>query len=171
MFWLLCTLNNTFVLVGLYHFDKCIIKSTRCTFKSTLVFNTFLLIVDIYNKIQEEIKRQRIDKTALSKQLGISRNTVYNLNESTSIGTIFKIIEALGKTPCEFLLDEPKKVTAYAANNMSVSALSQIHEEAVMYGEIDYKEKYFETLEKLNAGNEHLLSFIDIKKNSTKVKK
>lgn len=119
--------------------------------------------MDLYSKIQEEFKRQRIDKTALSKQLGISRNTVYNLNEGTAIGTILKIIEVLGKQPSYFLQDEkPYK---------NPNALATIHEEAEVYGAINYKQKYFETLEKLNAANEKLLSFTDIKKGLTKPKK
>lgn len=119
--------------------------------------------MDLYNKIQEEFKRKRIDKTALSKQLGISRNTVYNLNEGTAIGTIFKIIEALGMKPSDFFTEEK--------SYKNVSALNVIHEEKPIYGEVNYKEKYYETLEKLNEANEKLLSYTDLKKGSIKSKK
>lgn len=47
-------------------------------------------------------------------------------------------------------------------------ALSIVAEESEVYGVTNYKEKYFETLEKLNACNERLLGFTDLKKGSIK---
>jgi len=59
--------------------------------------------------------------------------------------------------------------TFFGLKNHSI--LNIVHEEAEVYGEVNYKQKYFETLEKLNAANERLLAFTDLKKDITKKKK
>jgi hypothetical protein len=52
-----------------------------------------------------------------------------------------------------------------------VAKLSHIEEEAEVYGQINYKQKYYETLEKLNLANERIMAFTDQKKDLIKKKK
>lgn len=113
-----------------------------------------------YEKIELEIKRQRISKTELASKLGLTRTAVYKLTDKTAISTYFKIIEALGMKPADFFKETEK-----------VHALSMLHEEGEVYGVVNYKEKYFDALEKLNHANERLLMFSDIKKETIKPKK
>lgn len=100
----------------------------------------------LFKKIEEEIKAKRLNKTTIANTIGISRNTVYNLNEGTSIGTIFKIIEALGKTPVQFLTELENET------NVAEGAINQTPP-------TDYKQNYIEILEKLNYANEQLLEY------------
>lgn len=99
----------------------------------------------LFDKIQEELKSKRLDKSALAKQIGVARGTVYNLNEGTAIGTVFKIIEALGKTPVQFLKELETEIATKETGSIKPPPV------------VDYQKNYIETLEKLNYANEQLL--------------
>ena len=119
--------------------------------------------MELFKKIEAEITAKRLNKSELAKKIGVTRSTVYNLNEKTAIGTIFKIIEALGKTPVEFLSEEK--------DHKQIASLSLVHEEGAVYGVIDYKEKYYEVLEENRLLNNELRNLTDLKKGSIKPKK
>lgn len=119
--------------------------------------------MDFYAKIEHEINRQKLSKTELAKKLGLTRTAVYKLTDKTAISTYFKIIEVLGMKPADFFKDQVK----YKNHTVKSTLLEQSED----YNSVNYKEKYYETLEKLNLANERLLAFTDIKKEPIKKKK
>jgi DNA-binding XRE family transcriptional regulator len=122
-----------------------------------------LLALDFYKKINEQIKATNLTTAEFARRVGVSRDTVYNLSEKTAISTYFKIIEVLGKKPEDFF----KPMNDYE----KLAKLTHIAEEAETFGEVNYKQKYYETLEKLNLANERIMAFTDQKKDLTKNKK
>lgn len=113
--------------------------------------------MSIQYKIDKLIEDKNLTKTAFARIIGVSRDTVYNLDENTKLSTFIKISEFL-KVPLSDILDNKKEKTK----------LSIVAEESEVYGVTNYKEKYLETLEKLNACNERLLAYTDLKKGSIK---
>lgn len=115
----------------------------------------------IQYKIEKLIESKKLTKSAFAKAVGIHIDTVYNLKDETiKVSTLLKISEVLGVSILHFLDKEEKKEPK--------NRLSIVSEESEVYGVTNYKEKYFETLEKLNACNERVLAFTDIKKGVTK---
>lgn len=115
----------------------------------------------IQHKIDRLIESKKLTKSAFAKAVGIHLDTVYNLKDETiKLSTLLKISEVLGVEIDYFLNNEDK---TEQKNKLSIVA-----EESEVYGVVNYKEKYFETLEKLNACNERVLSYTDIKKGTIK---
>lgn len=115
--------------------------------------------MSIQFKIDKLIEAKGLSKTKFAAAIGVNRDTVYNLNENTKLGTYLKI--------CEYFKIELSDIIG---NKKPKIGLSVVHEEAEVYGEVNYKEKYLDALEKLNAANERLLQYSDLKKGLTKKK-
>ena len=112
-----------------------------------------------YAKLRNTLETNKISVTELCKNLDIDRKTFYNNleNRNMKVETLEKICLFLS-VPITYFFDlENKKNT-----------LSIVAEESEVYGFTNYKEKYFETLEKLNACNERVLAFTDLKKGKIK---
>lgn len=112
-----------------------------------------------YSKLRNVVENSKLTISELCKKLEIDRKTFYNNfeNRTMKVETLEKIC---------FLLEVP--ITNFFENEPKKTALSIVAEESEVYGVTNYKEKYFETLEKLNACNERLLGFTDLKKGSIK---
>lgn len=119
-----------------------------------------------YIKLKNTVETSKVSISELCKKIGIDRKTFYNNieNKNLKVETLEKICAILDISINIFLPAKPK-------NYASEEKISYASESEVAYGTIDYKTKYFETLEKLNAANERLLAYTDIKKDLTKKKK
>ena len=120
--------------------------------------------MNFYDKIKEDIKATNLNVAEFARRVGVSRDTVYKLGEGTAISTYFKIIEVLGKKPSDYFNEKEK-------DYKTVAGLDILQQEGEVYGVVDYKQKYYEALEKLdnvnnklNEANERLLAFMDVKK-------
>jgi len=122
--------------------------------------NNLLLKVSLQFKIDKLIEEAKLTKTSFAKKIGISRDSVYNLDEKTRLSTFLKICEFF-KVPMSELIDED-----YLKKTAETQKLNVIKEESEVYQAVNYKEKYFSTLEKLNAANEKLLKLQDSIKKS-----
>lgn len=117
--------------------------------------------MSVVYRIKKRLEDEKVNINAFSKAIGISPKGVYKwTDESIKLSTLLKISEFLD-VPIEYFLNKEEKTPAK-------SKLSIVSEESEVYGVTNYKEKYFETLEKLNTCNERLLAFTDLKKNTTK---
>lgn len=115
----------------------------------------------IVYKINKLLEDKKVSKTDFAKAIGVNRDTVYNFtDDSIKVSLLLKISDFLGVSVDYFFSKEEKKEAK--------TKISIVAEESEVYGVTNYKEKYFETLEKLNACNERVLAFTDLKKNVTK---
>lgn len=122
----------------------------------------------IGNKIKAlVVENSKISLVDFATKIGYTEPGMYNIFKSEDVNT--RVIKLICKTLNINFSDVfiEKKESEYKKS----THLSMVHEEAEVYGEINYKQKYFDTLEKLNCANERLLSFTDIKKGSIKLKK
>lgn len=87
--------------------------------------------------------------------------------KALSADTLAKIVSIFPDVNCEWLLLGKGEMLKKYENKQALSILA---EESEVYGVVNYKEKYFETLEKLNQANERLLALTDIKKELIKKK-
>lgn len=64
-------------------------------------------------QLDQEMKRQKLSKTALAKRLGTSRTEIYRVldpaNEAVSLGTLKKAAVAVGKKLRLELVDAPER--------------------------------------------------------------
>lgn len=113
----------------------------------------------IQYKIDKLIESKKLTKSSFAKAVGIHIDTVYNLKDETiKLSTLLKISEVLD-VPISYFLENDKKNDV--KNNV-------VMEQKEVYEVVNYKEKYLETLEKLNLCNERLLAYTDYKKRTVK---
>lgn len=119
-----------------------------------------------------KIKELIVQKTDLNiidfaKKIGYSEQGLHKILKKKDLSTeiIKKVCEELSISFSDFFAE--KKENDYK----KVTGLAIVHEEGAVYGVVDYKEKYYEALEKLdnvnnklNEANERLLAFMDVKK-------
>jgi DNA-binding Xre family transcriptional regulator len=112
-----------------------------------------------YNRLKEVIETNSLGISGLFKKLNINRGSFYySIDKKTlKVETLEKICEALGINVLQFF---PNNEIEYTNKSNKNRGLEVIHEEAP----INFKEKYLQTLEKLNIANERLLDFTDPKK-------
>ncbi len=101
--------------------------------------------------------KSTLNKLEFANKIGHTSQSLHGIfkKEDVSTSLLKTIANELGISIKDFFHDEKSK-------------LSVVSEESEVYGVINYKEKYFETLEKLNACNERVLAFTDLKKSTTK---
>lgn len=91
--------------------------------------NSILLKVSLQHKIDTLIEGKKLTKTAFAKEIGISRDSVYNLDHTTRLGTILKICQYF-KVNLSDIIDED-----FTQNGK----LNVINEEKAVYDVINYK--------------------------------
>lgn len=117
-----------------------------------------------YKRLIEVVKTNELGVSGLFKKLNVNRgNFYYSIeNQTLKVETLEKICEALGISVMQFFPNNNE--IEYTNKSYKNRSIEVIHEEAP----INYKEKYLQTLEKLNIANERLLDFTDPKKDIIK---
>ncbi len=120
-----------------------------------------------YDKLISVVKSNELGVSGLFKKLNISRgNFYYSMeNKTLKVETLEKICEALGVNIVQFFPNSEINYTNKEYHKKR--GIEIIHEEAI----INHKEKYLQTLEKLNIANERLLDFTDPKKDIIRTNK
>lgn len=96
---------------------------------------------NIIYKIDKVRASQRFTKTEFAKLIGLSRDTVQNLNESSlKVETLIKIAEVLS-TPIEYFFKKDAKSKAYT----TADNISQVSEPT----EVEHLRKRVQDLEKI----------------------
>lgn len=117
-----------------------------------------------YIRLENIIKDNELSVSELFKKIDINRGSFYYSikKKSLKVETLEKICEVLGISIFQFFSNNEIEYTN--KKYQQKRGLEVIHEEAP----INYKEKYLQTLEKLNIANERLLDFTDPKKGTIK---
>lgn len=117
--------------------------------------------MSLQSKVDHLIEDKGLTKTKFAAILGVSRDTVYNLNENSKLITYMKICKYFKISLSDLIDDQERKPK---------TTLSAVAEESEVYGVPNYRELYYSTLEKLNACNERVIAFTDLKKDTIKKK-
>lgn len=122
-----------------------------------------------YKRLKEVIENNSLGISGLFKKLDTNRGSFYYAIEKKTlkVETLEKICAVLEINIMQFFPNNDIQYTNKEYNKKR--GIEVIHEEAP----INYKEKYLQTLEKLNIANERLLDFTDPKKdiiNKSKVR-
>ncbi len=119
-----------------------------------------------YERLKEVIESNVLGVSGLFKKLDMNRGSFYySIDKKTlKVETLEKICKALEINVLQFF---PNSEIEYTNKLFKNRGIEVIHEEAP----INYKEKYLQTLEKLNTANERLLDFTDPKKDIIKKSK
>lgn len=114
-----------------------------------------------FGLIENLRKRKKLTQKEFAVKIGFTVTGYQKMINAgdTKVSTIERICS-------EFNVDILTFFGQYSAkNNLSVVA-----EESEIYGAPNYKELYYSTLEKLNACNERVIAFTDLKKDTIKKK-
>lgn len=126
-------------------------------------------IFTIKERILQFVENQKIKKKDFYSQTEIRAANFKGIGLKSEIGgnKLVKILTIYPQINAEWLLLGKGEMLKKYENKQALSILA---EESEVYGVVNYKEKYFETLEKLNQANERLLALTDIKKELIKKK-
>lgn len=104
-------------------------------------------------------KRKKLTQAEFAKMIDFTVTGYQKMiaNKDIKVSSLEKICEVFSVN-----------ISTFFVKHYQQNALSLVHEEAEVYGEINYKDKYHETIIKLNACNERFIALTDIKKGSTK---
>lgn len=120
----------------------------------------------VKKNILQYIDFKGISRYKFYQQTGITRG-ILDQNNGISEENITRFLAYYSDVSAEWLLRNEGEMLKKYENTQALSILA---EESEVYGAVNYKEKYFETLEKLNQANERLLALTDIKKELIKKK-
>lgn len=112
--------------------------------------------------------KSNLNKVDFANEIGHTSQSLHGMFKKEDLNTslLKTIAKVLDISLSEIFTDS--KQTSKQKIYSNASNLEMIAEEGEVYGVVNYKEKYLETLEKLNACNERLVAYSDIKKDSTK---